>query len=314
MLASFAWLATAIGFQLQERVTASVCVRACACVRACVIWADRWQGSGLEERTTGSRVTRPKHTQALGHKRPRTDTRIHTGVGLDMREDTWWHKSHTPLRDLTPQRETIQWNSHCWCGVKGFAHKCSLSLALSLQRRLVILLTKLSLSNLNKLEACKLRTDHFSTNIFLPLLPYLGPWEMRITSLCLLLQMVWSNVCTPTPNILILTVKTCIKCNRLDEASVQEGELGLKTNDSCINPWGQGKSLMRPWVRGSKLFLFLEQVGEGKGRTDNMSYVDTICDIDAQSDRTKPISWSAGLSSQRLYDLSPSVREYCCPT
>lgn len=76
MLASCARLTTAIGFQLQERVTAIVCL--------CVIWADRWRGSGSEEKTTGSRATRRKHTRARAQTQPVAHIyeKTHKGAGV----------------------------------------------------------------------------------------------------------------------------------------------------------------------------------------------------------------------------------------
>lgn len=115
VLASSPSLTTAIGFQLQERVTASVYV--CTC--ACVIWADRWQGSESDERTTGSRATRLKHT----HTRTRTHTqkvriwrRAHTKAWAARLSGIWYRKPrqsseiHTVGVELNSLEQTVSFH------------------------------------------------------------------------------------------------------------------------------------------------------------------------------------------------------------
>lgn len=157
MLASFAWLMTAIGFQLQERVTAIVSVSMGECVHGCVCVLERQRVResvrfwcvcvcDLSRQVTGIRVRgedawlqgdeTQTHAQAIAQVALQWHTNEHsTVVGVHG------HMRHNLTSHLKPMRKMLKKGLPCLSRTKQFP----IISVIWLWHRLIILSTEWSL-------------------------------------------------------------------------------------------------------------------------------------------------------------------------
>lgn len=240
MLASFVWLATAIGFQLQERVTAIVCL---------CVWSEQTgdgdQGQRRERLAPGWRVTH-------------THTRIHTKVRvwvahISQRFDTNRRKRQVKFTLLVKSKDV----STNWPFLSSSPTDRSFN-------------HPIISPWLARMRSCRWVAKYPQTTFLSTQsspLANLVPRERKITVITSLWLRVpcsrWYDLTSAsrqTPahtcsSILILTVQTS---NTIGGIEIK------KTNDSYIKPRGQEKGAYVHLCEGrSKWFLFLEHVGEG---------------------------------------------------
>lgn len=182
----------------------------CVCV-----WSERtgdWdQGQRRGRLAPG---WRDANTRGLCHRSLHADTRIHTSVG-----DTDAHTripggiNHTHLSEIwhqwarwsrevhTVQSEEVS-TSHVF-------PLFSSSNAISFIHQVMFLQHEQIGGSLSS------RRTHFYQH-HPSTITYFIHGKIFLHCVCILLQMVWSNVCIPTPNILKLTMQSCVKFNKAD--------------------------------------------------------------------------------------------------